>query len=345
MKTQAAVLRQLGGPLSVEEVEIPPLDEGQVLVRLKASGLCQTQLKEIRGKRGADPFLPHLIGHEGAGIVQAVGARVGKVKEGDCVVISWIKGEGLQSKPPKYSRNGEVINAGMANTLTGLSIVSENRVTRIPSSMPLDKAALFGCAVATGVGAVLNDGKAKAGNSVAVLGAGGIGLNAIQGARIAKAAPIIAIDIHEEKLKKALDFGATHSLNAKDPEIEKKILELTGGKGVDIAIESAGQVATMELGHRIVRRGGGKCILVGNLEFGKKIAIDPFELVCGRQIQGSWGGGTLPDRDFRAFTEYFRSGLLKLEELITHRYPLAQVNEAFDLLEKGEAGRILIEFP
>jgi S-(hydroxymethyl)glutathione dehydrogenase/alcohol dehydrogenase len=194
------------------------------------------------------------------------------------------------------------------------------------------------------MGAVLNNAKLKAGDSIVVFGVGGIGQSAILAAAIVKARIVIAVDINEEKLASAKELGATHTVNAKRTDALATIKEITNGNGVDYAIESAGLVETMEPAFKAVREFGGKAILIGNLFHGQLISIDPFALICGKQIVGSWGGETEPDRDFPKYVELYLSGKLKLDQLITHRFKLEEINEAFSIMEIGKLGRGIIEF-
>jgi S-(hydroxymethyl)glutathione dehydrogenase/alcohol dehydrogenase len=341
---KAAILYELNKPLRIEEISVPELQEGQVLVKIMTSGICHSQLNEIKGKKGPDKYLPHTLGHEGAGIVEDIGPKVTKVKKGDHIILSWIKGSGMNAAAPEYYSDDKRINSGQLSTFNEYTVTSENRVTPIVKEMPLDKAALIGCAVATGMGAVLNNAKLKAGDSIVVFGVGGIGQSAILAAAIVKARIVIAVDINEEKLASAKELGATHTVNAKRTDALATIKEITNGNGVDYAIESAGLVETMEPAFKAVREFGGKAILIGNLFHGQLISIDPFALICGKQIVGSWGGETEPDRDFPKYVELYLSGKLKLDQLITHRFKLEEINEAFSIMEIGKLGRGIIEF-
>ncbi|MCX5751945.1 MAG: zinc-binding dehydrogenase [Candidatus Saganbacteria bacterium] len=343
-KMKAAILYVLNQPLRIEELAVPDLLEGQVLVKISASGVCHSQLNEIKGKKGPDKYLPHTLGHEGAGVVEAIGPGVTKVKNGDHVVLSWIKGSGINASAPVYYSGDKRINSGQLSTFNEYTVTAENRVTPIRKEMPLDLAALFGCAVATGMGAVFNNAKLKQGESIAVFGVGGIGLSAIHAAAICGASIIIAIDVSEAKLEQAKQLGATHLINVASMDVVKAIKQLTNDKGVDYAIESAGLKGTMEQAFEVVRVGGGKTILIGNLPSGQKIEIDPFALICGKQIVGSWGGETNPDIDIPKYVELYLSGKLKLEKMLTHHFSLGQINEAFNALESGRAGRAIIGF-
>ena len=254
---KAAILRTLNAPLSIEDVTTAPAERGQVEVRIAASGLCHSQLLEVRGKRGEDRFLPHLLGHEASGVVESVGPGVTRVAAGDHVVLTWIKGEGISAGGPTCTdRGGLRVHAGPIATFGERAVVSEDRVTPIRKDMPLDLAALLGCAVATGAGSVFNTASLKGGESVAVFGAGGIGLNAIQAASASGAALVIAVDVHDPKLAVARTFGATHTVHAGREDAVAALLGLTGRRGVDVAIESAGQKISMEQAFASVRTGG-----------------------------------------------------------------------------------------
>ena len=254
-----------------------------------------------------------------------------------------MKGSGINASAVQYLLGDEKINAGALTTFNEYTVASENRLTPIRKDMPLDKAALIGCAISTGAGAIFNTAKVKPGNSVAVFGAGGVGLSAIQASALSLANPIIAVDISEANLVRAQKFGATRIIHAKKEDPVSTIRELTANLGADAAVESAGVRASMEQAFDCVRR-GGLAVLIGNLPYQEKISIDPFELICGKRIVGSWGGETDPDKDFPRYVDRYCSGKLKLDELITHRFKLEEINRAFDLMEQGALGRAIIEF-
>ena len=243
---KAAVLYEINKPLVVEELKVPKPDFGQVLVKIQASGICHKQIEEIQGHRGHDSFLPHTLGHEGAGIVEDVGPGVTKVKPGDYVALSWIKGSGIQSNTPTYSKGNKKINAGWITTFQEYTLASENRVTKISSDIKPDVASLLGCAVSTGFGSVVNHAKIEVGSTVAVFGIGGVGLNILQGAALMNAVKIIAVDISADKEKLSKQFGATHFVDAKKYDPVEKIKDLTDNAGVDYSFESIGLMDTME---------------------------------------------------------------------------------------------------
>ncbi|MBM4326030.1 MAG: zinc-binding dehydrogenase [Deltaproteobacteria bacterium] len=341
-ETRAAALFKTGEPLRIITLGIPRLKPGQALVDLAYSGLCHTQVLEVRGKRGPDAFLPHALGHEGSGMVTQVGEGVTKVRPGDRVVVSWIKGTGADVASTIYSSADGPINSGAVGTFMEQTVTCENRVTPIPDSMPFREAGLLGCAVPTGMGAVLNSAQLKPGNSLAVFGMGGVGLSAVMGGQLALAEPIIAIDIDQEKLALARKLGAAHVVNAREVDPLTAVLDLTGGRGVDCAVEAVGKSETMETAFRSVRNQGGLCVLAGNLPHGGHMKIDPFDLIRGKRIIGTWGGETSPDRDIPRYAELFCSGKLKLDLLVSKEYSLEEINQAIDDLEQGTLGRPLI---
>jgi S-(hydroxymethyl)glutathione dehydrogenase / alcohol dehydrogenase len=342
---KAAVLHTLGAPLTVSDIVLPAPAPGQVLVELAYSGVCRSQLMEARGGRGEDRYLPHLLGHEGAGSVRAVGAGVTKVAPGDLVVVGWIKGEGMDVPGPNLTLNGARLNAGAVTTFATASIVSENRCTRLPEGVPLELGVLFGCALPTGAGMVLNQLKPHAGASVAVFGLGGIGISALLALGLFDCSRIFAIDVEEQKLELARACGATDCINASDCDPLAEIVRLTGGAGVDYAVEAAGTVGSIENAFRSVCKFGGLCVFASHPPTGERLSIDPHDLISGRRLEGSWGGGCLPDRDLPRFAELYRQGKLPLERLIGRRYPLTGINDALDDLERRSITRALIEMP
>lgn len=340
MKTTATVLVKTNAPLELMELEIPALREGQVLVKIHYSSICQSQINEICGLKGEDRYLPHTLGHEGSGVVVETGPKVAKVKPGDHVVITWIKGKGLEASGTQYQSKNGPINSGAVSTFMTDAVISENRL--IPcGNFPLDLASLLGCAIPTGAGIVFNNLKPHAGNSLAVWGTGGIGLAAILAAKALGCQPIIAIDIQPNKLEMAKSCGATEVILATDDPVAK-ILHLTGGMGVDYGIECAGKVETMEMGYSAIKKAGGKFVIAGNLKKGEKISLDPFDLICGKEIVGTWGGETKPDRDIPTYMNLILDKKFPAKKLISHRLPLEKINEAVTLMKSRESGRILL---
>lgn len=346
MITKAAVLHQINEPLRLEELTLPTLKPGQVLVDIAYSGICHSQLNEIYGLKGEDKFLPHTLGHEGSGIVLETGPGVTKVKSGDHVVLTWIKGSGLDVAATQYKRqDGSIVNSGAISTFMECAVISENRLVPILKEMPLKEAALLGCAIPTGAGIVLNTARVQPGNSVAVFGVGGIGLSALLAAKMMEAAVIIAVDIREQKLIQAKEIGATHIINASQQEVLETIQTITDGQGVDFAIEAAGQKMTMEAAFKSVKDKGGLCILAGNLPAGHQISIDSFDLIKGKRIMGTWGGETEPDREIPIYVDHFLSDRLNLSLFTSDIYRLDKINDSFNDLATGRVNRALIEFP
>lgn len=338
---KAAVLEKLGSPLYIrEQIEIPKLLRGQVLVELAYSGVCHSQLMEARGKRGDDPYLPHLLGHEGTGRVISVGDGVTKVNPGDWVILGWIKGSGVNASGAIYQHDGCNINAGSVTTFNDYAVISENRIVKLPPGIPLDIGVLFGCAIPTGAGIVTNVLKPQPNSTVAVFGLGGIGLSALMALQLFKCKKIIAVDVSEDKLALAKEFGAHITINASDGDLLGKIKALSLG-GVDYSIEAAGKVSSIETAFSSLNN-NGTCVFASHPPFGEKILIDPFELICGKRIFGTWGGECDPDKDTLLFAELYLAGKLPLDKLITKRYTLDEINEALDDLESLRVNRPLI---
>ena len=338
---RAAVLEAFGVPLAVRDITMPDLGLGQVLVKVLFSGVCRSQLMEVRGGRGPDPWLPHLLGHEGSGIVLEVGPGVTKVKPGDEVILGWVKSTGLDASGAIYACGEQIINSGRVTTFCNYTIVSESRVVIKPPSLPFDTAVLFGCALPTGAGMVLNELKPSSEQTVVVLGLGGIGLSALMALKALGIRTIIALDISEDKLVLAKQLGASHVFHSKNAGCRQAVLDLTQG-GAAFCIESGGQVATIEMGFSLIRKSGGKLLFASHPPEGEVIRLAPHELISGKQIAGSWGGGTQPDMDIPRMHALFQNARIPLDALLTKRYELEQVNEALDDLEAGRVFRPLI---
>ena len=343
MKTKAAILYETGRPLVLaDNVDVPPVGPGQLLVHVAYSGVCRSQLMEVRGARGKDPYLPHLLGHEGSGVVIEVGPGVSKVAVGDRVVLTWIKGMGMDVAGGRYARDGVPINAGPIITFAQHVVISENRCVRLPEGVPMDLAALLGCAVPTGAGVVLNRLRPERGSSIVVFGLGGVGMSALIAAVIHGCAPILAVDVDDGKLSLAQELGATILINAREHDPVRAVLVAVDG-GVDFAVEAAGRASTIEQAFECVRDGGGLCVFASHPPEGDVIRLDPHALIRGKGIKGSWGGGTETDRDIPMYAAKYRDGMFPLEKLISHRFLLGQINEALDTLASGRALRVLLE--
>jgi len=341
--SRAAILEKLGAPLVVDKIVMPKkLTAGQVLVRVRCSGICGTQIGEIDAKE--DRYLPHLLGHEGAGEVVQTGPGVTWVRTGDHVVMHWRKGAGIESDFPRYildtNKDAGPIGGGLVTTFNKHAVVSENRLTPIERDIPFDIAALMGCAVTTGLGVIDNEAHLRIGESIAVIGCGGVGLNVIQGAAMVSAYPIIAVDTHESKLEMAKSFGATYGFNAIKSgygDVLDRIYMATGG--ADVVVECSGKA---DWAHKAVKP-GGRLIYVG-LPTNDSLKFDEVRrLFNGSTAILSQGGETDPNADIPRYLKLYRDGKLKLDSLITHRYKLDEINQAIDRVRSGDCGRCVID--
>jgi len=343
MKSLAAILVELNKPLVLEEIEIPKLSFGQVLIKVTHSGICGSQLGEIDGVKGKDDYLPHLLGHEGTGIVMDCGEGVKTVKRDEKVVMHWRLGEGIQSNPPVYkSKNLGLINAGWVTTFNEYAVVSENRITSIPENFDSEIGALMGCAVTTGLGVINNNAKVKIGESVVVWGAGGIGLNIVQGAALVSAYPIIAIDLFDHKLELALKMGATHTININKVNPEDYVLNIVGKNGADVVIDNTGNIDIINRAYKITSA-KGKTVLVGVPSSGKEAKIFTLPLHFDKILTGSHGGESRPNIDIPNYINLYNIGKLELNQLITAYYSLEQINEAIlDMRRGNTVGRCML---
>jgi len=341
---RAAILTELNNPLVVDEVTLPEmLDYGQVLVKACYSGICGSQIGEIDGAKGEDKYLPHLLGHEGSGVVLEVGPGTQFVKPEDHVVMHWRKGNGIDAPPPVYSWNGKLLNAGFVTTFNEYAIVSENRLTPIPKDFDLKIAVLFGCAVTTGLGVITNNAHLKIGESIVVFGAGGIGLNVVQGAAMTSAYPIVAVDSYDNKLKMAKMFGATHLINSRKNDVKDEILKIVGSDGADVTVDNTGNSEIIQLAYELTQP-SGRTILVGVPKKGANTSLYTLPLHFGKIITGSHGGESNPSIDIPKCIRLYQAGKLKLDELITDNFTFNEINKAIDMMRKGKvAGRCLIE--
>ena len=341
---KAAILVEHNKPLVIDDVELPAkLQYGQVLVKTYSSSICGSQLGEIDGVKGPDPYMPHLLGHEGTGIVVDCGEGVTTVKDGDRVVMHWRKGAGIQSQAPIYHSNRfGTINAGWVTTFNEFAVVSENRLTSIPDDFDSEVGALMGCAVTTGLGVINNNAKMKMGESIVVWGAGGVGLNIVQGAALVSAYPIIAIDLFDKKLDLARDMGATHTINAKKTRPEDGIFQILGKDGADVVVDNTGDTEIIHRAYELTKQ-RGRTILVGVPGKGNEAKIFTLPLHFGKELTGSHGGEAQPDIDIPNYIKLINAGILRLKGSITARYSLAQINEAIDDMRSGRiAGRAML---
>jgi len=342
MKTEAAILVEQALPLVMVELGIPALKPGQVLVEIAYSGACGTQVMEWRGDKGPDRWLPHCLGHEGTGTVVDAGAGVTKVKEGDSVVLSWIRGTGAEAGGCKYDWDGKEVNAGGVTTFQRHAVVSENRLTRLPEGLTPDVAILLGCAAPTGMGAVFNVLNVRPGDSVAVFGTGGIGLNACMAAAFAGAMPVIGVDPNPARREMAITYGATHTIDPTDGNVVEAVKAIVPG-GVDLAVEASGLPAVMNNAIDAVRNQGGRAVVIGNAALGNDLTLNPAVFNQGKSLLGTWGGDSVPDRDYVRFGKLLASDRFPVSDLLSQPYGLDQATLALEDLAAGRVGRPLID--
>jgi S-(hydroxymethyl)glutathione dehydrogenase / alcohol dehydrogenase len=343
-KTKAAILVETKNPLTVADIRLPKeLTCGQVLVKVHYSGICGAQINEIEAAKGPDKFLPHLLGHEGAATVMEVGPGVKTVKVGDRVCMHWRPSDGIQSDTPSYDWEGRKVNAGWVTTFNQHAVVSENRLTPVSEDIDMKLLPLFGCAVTTAVGVINNDAKLRIGQSLVVLGIGGVGLNIVQFASMVSAFPIIGVDIVDAKLDMGMRFGATKCFNAaKEKELESRILALVGSQGADVVVDTTGDARIIEQAYRLTHA-DGTTVLVGVPKKGDNVSIYTLPLHFNKVLTGSHGGDAVPHKDIPRLIRLWRADKLTLDGLITHCFKLNQINEALDVVKSGDAGRVLIE--
>jgi S-(hydroxymethyl)glutathione dehydrogenase/alcohol dehydrogenase len=361
---RAPLLYRQAEPLGVEEIELEPPRDGEVLVRMAASGVCHSCLHAADGSWANVPT-PMVLGDEGAGVVEAIGPGVRSVAPGDHVILSWAPSCGqcrycvtgrpqlCARRPEPYHmfdgttrmrwRGAPVYHYGYVASFAPWTVVPESCAVTIRQDMPLDKAALIGCSVMTGAGAVLNTAKVPAGASLAVFGAGGIGLNAIQGGALVGAAPIIAVDTSDAKLEFARGFGASHAVNSGREDPVAAIRRLTDG-GADYTVVAVGHAGAMRQAYDALASGGA-CVVIGIPATGTELALDAYR-IAGREkrLVGSCYGSASVKADFPRMVNLYMAGKLKIDQLITHRYGIDEVNEAFRALAAGEVARGLIVF-
>jgi S-(hydroxymethyl)glutathione dehydrogenase/alcohol dehydrogenase len=345
IKTLAAILVEQKKDLVVAEIDLPQtLDVGQVLVEFHYSGICGSQLGEIDGVKGPDKWLPHLLGHEASGRVLAIGPGVTHVKPSQTVVAHWRPGKGIEANTPKYNWNGQVLNAGWITTFNKYAVISENRLTPISSQADLKTAALYGCAVTTGLGTIENKARVRFGDTVVVFGAGGIGLNLIQGASLAGAAQIIAVDLHDNRLALAKQLGATHVINGTHEDAFMAIASALNGEAADLFIDNTGKPEVIAKGYQTIKP-AGQVVLVGVAKKGAETPLYTLDLHFGKSITGTTGGEAHPHLDIPRYMRLFERRQISLALLITEVAPLKKVNQLIEGMRSGRtAGRCLIDF-
>ncbi|MFV8834200.1 S-(hydroxymethyl)glutathione dehydrogenase/class III alcohol dehydrogenase [Aquisalimonas sp.] len=369
MKSRAAVALEAGKPLVLEEIDVDGPKAGEVLVQIKATSVCHTDAYTLSG---ADPegLFPSVLGHEGAGIVQEVGDGVKSVQPGDhviplytaecgeckfcrsgktnlCGAVRATQGKGVMPDgTSRFSLNGKSLHHYMGcSTFSEYTVLPEVSLAKVSKEAPMDKICLLGCGVTTGIGAVRNTAKVEPGSTVAVFGLGAIGLAVIQGAQMAGAERIIAIDVNAEKFKLAGQFGATEFVNPKDysDPIQQVIVDMTDG-GVDYSFECIGNVNVMRSALECCHKGWGESVIIGVAGAGEEISTRPFQLVTGRVWKGSAFGGVKGRSELPGYVDDYMNGKIRIDEFITHDMPFDQINEAFELLHAGKSIRTVLHY-
>jgi len=369
MKTRAAVAHEAGKPLSIETIELEGPRAGEVLIEVKATGICHTDAYTLSG---ADPegLFPSVLGHEGAGVVVEVGPDVKSVAVGDhviplyvpecrnceyctsgkttlCQAIRVTQGKGLMpDSTSRFSAGGQKLFHYMGtSTFSNYTVVPEISVAKIRSDAPFDKVCYIGCGVTTGIGAVINTAKVEPGANVVVFGLGGIGLNVLQGCRMAGADKIVGVDINPARKQLAEKFGMTHFVNPKEVEgdLVPYLVDLTGG-GADYSFECIGNVNVMRQALECCHKGWGESVIIGVAGAGEEIATRPFQLVTGRVWRGTAFGGAKGRTDVPKIVDWYMEGKINIDDLITHKMPLDDINQAFDLMHEGKSIRSVVEF-
>ncbi len=369
MKVKAAVARSAGQPLSIETVELDGPRAGEVLVEIKATGVCHTDAYTLSG---ADPegLFPAILGHEGAGIVADVGAGVTSVKKGDrviplyipecrnceyclsrktnlCQAIRLTQGQGLMPDgTSRFSIDGQKLYHYMGtSTFANYTVLPEIAVAKIRDDAPFDKVCLIGCGVTTGIGAVINTAKVEPGSNVVVFGLGGIGLNVIQAARLVGANMIVGVDLNPDKREMAEKFGMTHFVNPREVEgdLVPYLVDLTKG-GADYSFECIGNINVMRQALECCHKGWGVSVIVGVAGAGQEISTRPFQLVTGRVWKGTAFGGAKGRTDVPKIVDWYMNGKIDIDSLVSHVMPIDKINKAFDLMHKGESIRTVLTF-
>ncbi|ACZ40785.1 Zn-dependent alcohol dehydrogenase [Sphaerobacter thermophilus] len=358
MRIKAAVLWERRTPLRVEDVEIADPAPGEARVKILASGVCHSDLHHIRRETAFVP--PLVLGHEGAGVVESVGEGVTRVQPGDRVIIAFgqkcgtcyfcLRGEHHLCAAPGPSnvrlRHGDQVLTPLlaVGSFAEYANVDARNLVKIPDEMPIDRAALIACGVTTGLGAVIKTARVEPGSNVAVIGVGGVGLNVVQGAALAGATRVIAIDLVDRKLEMAREFGATHTINPNREDPIEAVRSLTGGWGVDYAFEVIGHPATIRQAYDMTRK-GGKAVVVGLADGADEVSIPAQDLMrSGKSLVGCFYGSVSPYQDIPRYVDLYLNRRIKLDELISRRFALDEINEAIRALDAGEVARGVIVF-
>ncbi|MFM8887652.1 MAG: zinc-binding dehydrogenase [Chthoniobacterales bacterium] len=343
MKTPAAILVEQRKPLVIDEVEVPALKRGQVLVEIHATRVCGSQIGEIDGVKGPDKFLPHLLGHEAGATVLEVGADVTHVAPGDRVVCHWRPGAGIDGGVSVYKWNGRDVNAGPITTFQKYAVISENRLTKVPSDTDFELCCLLADTLTTGFGIINNDAKVKAGESAVIFGIGGIGLGVVLGAKLAGANPIIGVDLHDHKLVTAAEYGLTHQINASRENAADRVKEILGGLA-DVTIDGTGNPKVIETAYDLAKLRGGRCVLFGVMPSDQRVSIQTLPLHFGRTLTGSESGQSQPEKDIPSILALLRETNASCREFISHRDLLGGVNAVIGRMKNGEVSHAILNF-
>jgi S-(hydroxymethyl)glutathione dehydrogenase / alcohol dehydrogenase len=340
MRTPAAILVEQRKPLVIDEVELPALKRGQVLLEIHATRVCGSQIGEIDGVKGPDKFLPHLLGHEAGAIVLEVGPEVTCVAPGDRVVCHWRPGAGIDAGGAVYDWNGTKVNAGPITTFQKFAVISENRLTKVPPDTDFELCCLLADTLTTGFGIINNDAKVKAGESVVIFGVGGIGLGVVLGAKLAGANPIIGIDLHDHKLAKASEYGLTHQINASRENASERAKEILGGLA-DVTVDGTGNPKVIETAYDLAKLRGGRCVLFGVMPNDQRVSIHTLPLHFGRMLTGSEGGQSRPDKDIPEILRALAADKIGWGGFVSHRGSFSSLESDIAKMRSGEVVHLI----
>ena len=344
MKFRAAILYKINHPLIIDEIESLPLKRGQVLVKISKSGICGSQLFEINGGRENQKYLPHLLGHEAYGEVIDIGPEVKKIKKSDNVLLSWIKSKGIEAEAPKFKWNKEYVNAGKLTTFSEFTICSENRCLPMDSSLTKRIGPFLGCALPTGYGLSLTLEEVKKAKFTGVIGLGGIGMSALLGILQESQSKVVAIDINDKRLEQAKLLGAHYTINPARKEcLKNQISEITHNEMLDLVIECSGNAKVLQNSINLINT-NGLVKFTSHPSSGALLEINPFDLILGKRIEGSWGGGVNPEEHFEKIATKIIKNKLFLNLYKDEEYRLEDVNIALDNLKNGKVLRPTINF-
>ena len=340
MKTRAAILHQTGADLIVDEVEIPTLEYGQALVRIFTTRICGSQIGEIDAVKGPDKYLPHLIGHEATVEILELGPGIKHLQKGDHAVAHWRPGEGVDAGGARYRWRGAHCNAGPITTFQEMSVISANRLTRVPQGTDPELGALLADTLTTGFGVIHHEARVKIGEAVVVIGCGGIGSGVVLGAILAGAHPVIAVDLHDNKLALAKKMGATETFSARDSAWAEKVRAFLGHPA-DVVIDGTGQPAILEQAYELCGP-KGRCIGIGVMRHDRKLSINTLPLHLGRVLTGSEGGSSQPHREIPKYLRILADRKISTKDWVTHRCTLTDINQGIRWMRSGEPIHVMV---